>query len=361
MAGYVLEGPKWATTTLTWSFADLSQPNSGRFSGAIGGAYQAVITAALAQWQSVSGIAFVQVPDSTPDVDVRFGWTDFGSTSQIGETDYSYSTGAAQTFLPGVLVRLEDPAQQPVDASLTAIYQGSDTTLYQTALHEVGHVLGLAEATDPAAVEYESLGPANRTLDQSDLDGIHALYGTAATSLTDTVTGVTSHPVATSYLGSALGVLQQLLYSGSDAVAISTATPDMFIQGGAGDDAIAVSSGRNIIDGSLGSNFLVGGTGTDDFYVDGRGTRPAWDTIVNFHSGDTLTLWGFDPAVSALTWSANDGAAAYTGATLHTTIGAAGVAASITFAGLSGTDQARLAISTGSQSGVPFAHVTYAG
>ncbi len=354
MSGYVIEGPTWSSTTVTWSFADLFDPNSSLFSDAIGGNYQIVITAAIAEWQSVSGLTFTEVPDNTPNVDIRFGWTDFGASGQVGVTDYSYTTGATESFLPGVQIGLEDPLQTPVAASLTATYQGTDTTLYQTVLHEVGHALGLGEATDPDAVEYEYLGSSNRDLDQSDADGVHALYGTSNFSMTDTVTGASSHPEGAAYTGATSGVQQQLIYSGADAAAISASTPNVFIQGGTGSDAIAVSSGSNVIDGSLGSNFLVGGTGTDTFYVDGRGASPTWDTLVNFHTGDTLTLWGFDPSSSTMIWTASDGAPGYTGVTLHTDIGAAGISASITFAGMTWSDKAKLVLTTGTQNGASY-------
>ena len=53
MPNYALEGPKWTTRVVTWSFADPSDPNSAQFSGAIGAAYQAVVRAAVARWDDV--------------------------------------------------------------------------------------------------------------------------------------------------------------------------------------------------------------------------------------------------------------------------------------------------------------------
>lgn len=352
MANYALEGPTWTTRTITWSFADPSDPNSSQFSGAIGAAYQSVVQAAVGRWDDVIDLTFVQVPDTTPGVDIRIGWASF-ATSQVGETDYSYSLGAPETFTPGVSVRLEDPASLPLSAGPAATYQGTSTTLYQVALHELGHALGLDHSTDPTAIMYPSVGSGNPDLGTSDLLGIHTLYAPPAFAMTDAASGVSNHPDGTVYSGPVSYLQQQLLYTGSDAVAISASQPNVFIHGGPSSDAIAVSSGQNVIDGGQGSNFLIGGTGTDTFFLDGRGGQVTWDTLVNFHAGDQATVWGFDPANSNWTWAGVDGAAGYTGLTLRADLG--GVASSITFAGLSTTDTTRFAISTGTVSdGTPY-------
>ena len=172
---YALEGPSWSSTTITWSFA----ATSGSFSGSVGAAYQATIEAAIAKWASVSNLSFREVSDVTPGVDVRIGWGVF-SGGEIGETDYSYTLGATQRFVPGTTVRLEDPSADAVGTSLTSRYQGTSTTLYQVALHELGHSLGLNHSTDPNAVMFPTLGASNADLDASDIAGIQAIYGVAA-------------------------------------------------------------------------------------------------------------------------------------------------------------------------------------
>lgn len=181
MSNYALEGPKWTTPVVTWSFAS----GGGNFSGAIGSAYQNTIRAAVARWAQVANLSFQEVPDSTPGVDVRFGWGVF-SGNQVGETDYSYRTGATETFQAGVTVRLEDPSALPVGTATNATYQGTSTTLYEVALHEFGHALGLDHSTDPNATMYASLGPANSNLDASDIQGIQTLYGAPAAAMVAT-------------------------------------------------------------------------------------------------------------------------------------------------------------------------------
>ncbi len=85
-------------------------------------------------------------------------------------------------------------------------------------------------------------------------------------------------------------------------------------------DAIAVSSGTNVLDGGTGSNFLSGGSGTDTFYVDERqSTAATWSTAANFHAGDAATLWGLTSQDFSFAWADGQGATGYTGLTLHAT------------------------------------------
>ena len=199
MSNYALEGPKWTTSVITWSFAS----GGGTFSGAIGAAYQNTIRTAVARWAQVVNLTFQEVSDSTPGVDVRVGWGVF-SGGQVGETDYAYRGGAAATFQPGVTVRLEDPSSRPVGTAANAAYWGTSTTLYEVMLHEFGHALGLDHSTDPNATMYPTLGPNNANLDAADIAGIQALYGApAATSVAAaTPTAITTTTTQSSTTGS---------------------------------------------------------------------------------------------------------------------------------------------------------------
>lgn len=80
-----------------------------------------------------------------------------------------------------------------------------------------------------------------------------------------------------------------------DNLNITAVTPNVFIHSGSGTDALDVSStnGTNILDGFTGSNFLVGGTGNDTFFLDDRNaTADIFSTVRNFHSGEMITVWG---------------------------------------------------------------------
>lgn len=358
MAAYALEGPKWSSATITWAFADTRLSNEASFTGPIGTAYQSIIKSAIARWQGVSNVNFVQVADGAPGTDILIGWGNLGTSGEVGETDYSYSLGATQIFLPGTAVRLDDPSVLPLSAGANPVYQGSATDLYQVALHELGHALGLAHSTDPNAVMYPYVGPSNPDLASSDVAGVQALYGSPGFAMTDAVTGVSTSPQGDVYTGPVSYLQQQFIYSGADNVAISSTVPNVFIHGGAGNDAIAVTSGTNVLDGGQGSNFLVGGTGDDTFFLDARGGQVSWGTLVNFHAGDAVTIWGFDPTVSTRFWDGTSGAGGYTGPTMRVALDGTTVTSSVTFAGLSAADQAKLVFTTGTQGGSPYLYIT---
>jgi len=60
------------------------------------------------------------------------------------------------------------------------MYSGTDATLEQVMLHEIGHALGLGESTDPSSVMYYALTASNRALDSTDIAGIQLWYSADA-------------------------------------------------------------------------------------------------------------------------------------------------------------------------------------
>ena len=103
-------------------------------------------------------------------------------------------------------------------------------------------------------------------------------------------------------------------------------------------NALQVLSGTNVLDGGVGSNFLVGGANPadrDTFFLDGRGGQVSWGTVVNFHRGDAVTFWGWNASTN-YDWFPSAGAPGFTGATIHARMngGAGAYNASITFAGI---------------------------
>ena len=192
MTNFALEGPIWTKPVVTWCFAGAGNT---AFTGAVDPVYQASIRAAAAQWSAVTNLTLHELPAGTSGSDITVGWGSFGG-AQIGQTEYSYHLGTPPAFQAGMTIHLEDPSHLPISVGANATYQGTATTLYQVALHEFGHALGLGLSSDPASVMNLRLGPNNTAISASDLAGIAALYGAkanvaqtaASTSGSDTVT-----------------------------------------------------------------------------------------------------------------------------------------------------------------------------
>lgn len=140
---------------------------------------------------------------------------------------------------------------------------------------------------------------------------------------------------------------------------LTALTPNVFIHTGAGEDAIQVLSGTNVLDGGEGSNFLTNGSGFNTDYVDDRAaTSDIWSTLVNFHSGDNATVWGLTPESFMTNWVNNDGAAGSKGLTLHATSDTK-PEASLTLTGYTTADliNGKLAVSYGTVDGNDYLNV----
>ena len=133
-------------------------------------------------------------------------------------------------------------------------------------------------------------------------------------------TGMSSSAAGDAYNGPVAGLQHQYITVSTDNLNISAVAPNSFIHSGSGNDAINVAGvgGNNVLDGSTGSNFLVGGAGNDTFFVDDRAANAdIWSTVVNFHAGDAATLFGVTQSGFAFDWEDGQGASGSTGLTLH--------------------------------------------
>jgi Ca2+-binding RTX toxin-like protein len=89
------------------------------------------------------------------------------------------------------------------------------------------------------------------------------------------------------------------------------------------------------VDGGTGSNFLAGGAGRDVFFLDGRGGGTTWSTITDWQAGEQLSVWGWRPGVSRVTWAEGAGAAGFKGVTLHGDLNGDGTTdVSVTWSGM---------------------------
>lgn len=152
--------------------------------------------------------------------------------------------------------------------------------------------------------------------------------------------------------------------SSADTVSMTSRVPGVFLKGGTGTKAMAATSGQNVLDGGFGSSFLSGGSGSDTFFVDLRGSNTVWDTITNFHAGDAVhpadavTVWGWAPNLGTETIDPFAGAAGYQGATLRLSNSGGGPVSSVTFAGLSAEQVQQFSRSSGTAAnGLPYLYI----
>ena len=97
----------------------------------------------------------------------------------------------------------------------------------------------------------------------------------------------------------------------------------------------------------------------DTFFVDDRGpSADIWSTVNNFHAGDGATVWGVTPQDFQLSWHDDEGAAGFTGLTLHATASGKPTA-SLTLVGYTSADlnNGKLSVSFGSVDGSTYMHV----
>ena len=187
MTEYTYEGPKRASSAVTWSFAgqNLAADSVYPFSSFIGGGYQSTVQAAFARWSAVSGLTFTQVADSS-SAGIRVGFGMFSQAYVVGETTIRSING----LLPSdTVLRLLDPAADPLsqNGDGTWVYANFNLTLYQIAVHEIGHALGLGHTTNPATIMYPIASDLNRDLAAGDIQGINNLYPYYTVTPTDPV------------------------------------------------------------------------------------------------------------------------------------------------------------------------------
>ena len=219
-------------------------------------------------------------------------------------------------------------------------------------------------AGQDSATSNITLDIADGTLTASDgstsvtvLASLPASNGAANFTITDQTTGQQNFISGDSYSGPVQGLGQQLNLVTPDNLNVTATVPNVFIRTGSGNDAIDVSTanGNNVLDGAGGSSFLTGGTGNDTFFLDGRGlASDAYSTVVNFHAGDNITVFGVDAASFTLTTQDNQGAADAKG--LAFTFSSAGKPnATVVIAGFSSADLAngRLTTSYGANPAAP--------
>jgi uncharacterized protein YraI/predicted Zn-dependent protease len=165
-AAYVI-GAKWDKSVVTYGFSNC--PRSLDCAAA-----QQQVREAIEAWDAVCGLTLNEVP---ANADIKIGWY----TGNHGDGNPFDGPGnvLAHAFFPlpylgdlGGDVHFDD-AEIWVVGRPTGPYQ---VHLKTTAMHEVGHALGLDHSSDPTALMWDHY-TGIRTIGPDDIAGIQALYG----------------------------------------------------------------------------------------------------------------------------------------------------------------------------------------
>lgn len=262
----------------------------------------------------------------------------------------------------------------PTQASTRFVYDPSSGLLSYTPYGSTSTAsIGVATLPKGLTINGTSIFVSNRYVFnapvQNALDSLPAPWGVTdplptapnAVNFTaqDVSTGVNSSEPGQPYTGPVTYLQQQISYNGTHDIVFHAQTNNAFMKSGSGTDALQALGGQNVLDGGSGSNFLVGGTGTDTFFTDARTSQFVWNTVVNFHAGEMITLFGFVPGQSSYSFAASEGAAGYQGLTLNADIQGTGqVTAKVTMTGLTTADLGHLSFTPGTVGGLPYLAIT---
>ncbi|TWA61057.1 serralysin [Azospirillum brasilense] len=213
----------------------------------------------------------------------------------------------------------------------TAVFEGapSSYTILHTGAGEVT-VSGPQGVNTLRSIENLSFGDLTLALSRDATPGTVAntFFGVA-----NSASGRQFLQEASAYSGPVQNLQWQLIGSNDGEAIVGGASND-FINGLGGMDAIDGGAGDDVLDGGTGSNFLTGGAGHDTFFLDGRSGDPVWSTVTDLEAGELVTVWGWQPGQSTLTWEDWQGAGGFEGATAHIDLDGNGrIDASVTLSG----------------------------
>lgn len=280
---YVLSDYRWpaAQTTVTWSFNDLVLDSDDNREDVLGASlpdgYRDIVREAMQAWESVCGVRFVEVDDS-PDANVRIGWQPVVSPDPELMSDGPGSTlGVTWSWYQGNTNDEQAVVFDPAEA-------WTGTMLYDTALHELGHVLGISHSAVPDVVlsgpphtRYASQ-PGRDQLRPDDIAAARELWGpppepsgARGTPGNDTLSGGAGADV----LDGGGGDDRLLGGAGNDSILGGPGDDWLWgqdgldtLRGGEGADILFGMDGQDFIDGGYGPDIILGGAGDDSIVGD---------------------------------------------------------------------------------------------
>lgn len=176
---YALTGYKWGSTTegtssgvITWSADFVTElDHNGSYTDA---QFEFQLQAAFDSWEEVASVDF-QMVEADASVQVGAADLDYLGTDAVGVAFTSYSFASDLNIATSATIDFDTTGTtwSPEGASGTVDF-------FAVALHEIGHVLGLAHPVPDDETEIMNRYVATDELGDGDIAGIQRLYGTDA-------------------------------------------------------------------------------------------------------------------------------------------------------------------------------------
>jgi hypothetical protein len=175
LAPFVTVGAKWQKTALTYKFLNATPD-------LLVTRQREIIREAFRRWDDVCGLTFTEAQSGvTQDLSIAFHAGSHGDGEAFDAGGGPDGNTLAHAFFPppaggswaGTLHfdEFETWKDQP---------SGSGIRLYNVALHEIGHLLGLSHSQDNNAIMFAYYGEDRNDLRPDDIAGIQSLYGASA-------------------------------------------------------------------------------------------------------------------------------------------------------------------------------------
>jgi hypothetical protein len=208
---------------------------------------------------------------------------------------------------------------------------------------------GLNEAVTLNGLSMNDLSSLTITPDASNDNGVTITRTNPQISFLDLNSGLAGEVVSTA--SDIAGIDAKYLYTGANSMAfMAPAGVNCEFGGGSAFTRLSAVSGNNIFIASTGGSYMLGGSGNDSFDIaDANVTgSTVWDSITNFHAGDSISLAGLAGPGWSYHWTDAYGSASSPALTLQaTSTTMPGLSELVTLNGLSMSNLASLSITHG--------------
>lgn len=171
MSDYVLSGQSWAQSTVTWYF-----------NGSVG--YGNEFQQAFDRWDAEINLDFNRV-FSAGAADIIIDFTAIDGAFNTLAVANSQWTLPSNNYSGSNTINFDTGETWTWDAGVGSYVLSSGVTIYEVAVHEIGHSIGLGHPTNNATVMYPDAGGSATDLTAWDIAGGRAIYGAEVTNLPD--------------------------------------------------------------------------------------------------------------------------------------------------------------------------------